>query len=131
MTLYRALQTMWRRHRGTTGERTFQASDLDIASMCRAIDARETVDERSVASGIQIFEELGFARVTGIADGRRIEMREQPGHMALTESIRYLEGLRARSAFATFRSWALDASPRDMLNRITRPITPGRGDTPA
>lgn len=131
VTLYRALQTMWRRHRGTTGERTFQASDLDIASMCRAIDARETVDERSVASGIQIFEELGFARVTGIADGRRIEMREQPGHMALTESIRYLEGLRARSAFATFRSWALDASPRDMLNRITRPITPGRGDTPA
>ena len=122
--LYRALQTMWRSHRGKTGESAFLASDLDIASMCRAIDAREVVDERAVASGIKIFEELGFARVTGFDDGRRIEMSENPGHMALTSSVRYLEGLRARLAFTTFRSWALDASARDMLSRIAHPITP-------
>ena len=122
--LYRALQTMWRSHRGKTGESSFLASDLDIASMCRAIDAREVVDERAVASGIKIFEELGFARVTGFDDGRRIEMSENPGHMALTSSVRYLEGLRARLAFTTFRSWALDASARDMLSRIAHPITP-------
>ena len=126
--IYRALQTMWRSHRGRTGEGAFSASDLDIASMCRAIDAREQVDERAVASGIRIFEELGFARVTGFEDTRRIEMCENPGHMALTASTRYLEGLRTRWAFTQFRSWALDASARDMLSRIARPITPAGGE---
>ncbi len=122
--LYRALQTMWRSHRGKTGEESFTATDVDIAQMCLAIDAREPVDERAVASGIRIFEELGFARVTGHDASRRIEMTDRPGHMALTGSILYLEGLRARAAFAAFRNWALDAPAHDMLARITRPITP-------
>ena len=122
--IYRALQTMWRSHRGRTGEGAFSASDLDIASMCRAIDAREQVDERAVASGIRIFEELGFARVTGFEDTRRIEMCENPGHMALTASTRYPRGPAHALGVYQFRSWALDASARDMLSRIARPITP-------
>lgn len=124
VTIYRALQTMWRSHRGKTGEASFQATDLDISSMCLAIDARTPVDERMVESGIAIFEELGFAKVKGFDSARRIEMRENPGHMALTSSTRYLEGLRTRLAFTTFRSWALDAPARDMLARVNRPITP-------
>ena len=124
VTLYRALQTMWRRHRGTTGEGTFAASDLDIAQMCLAIDARTPVDERAVPSGLSIFEELGFARVSGIGDDRRIEMIESPGHVDLARSIRYLEGIHARLEFAAFKGWALSAPAHDMLARINRPITP-------
>lgn len=124
VTIYRALQTMWRSHRGKTGEASFSATDLDISSMCLAIDARTPVDERMVESGIAIFEELGFATVKGFDHARRIEMRENPGHMALTSSTRYLEGLRTRLAFTTFRSWALDAPAHDMLARVNRPITP-------
>ena len=60
--MYRALQTMWRAHHSKTGEQGFPASNIDIANMCLAIDARTPVDERSVDAGLAIFEELGFAR---------------------------------------------------------------------
>ena len=124
VTLYRALQTMWRSSRGKTGSDAFSASDIDIAQMCLAIDARTPVDERSVTSGLGIFEELGFCHVTGHDADRRIQMAENPGHVQLTRSIRYLEGLRSRMEFSAFRAWALDASASDMLARVNRPITP-------
>ena len=124
VTLYRALQTMWRSNRTRTGEESFSASNLDIANMCLAIDARTPVDERSVGSGLAIFEELGFAAVQDGGAGRSIKMTEHPGRMALTESIRYLEGIHARLAFAAFSRWALEAPARDMLQRVNRPIVP-------
>lgn len=124
VTLYRALQTMWRSNLSQTGEQSFTASDCDIASMCLAIDARTPVDERMVACGIAIFEELGFACVSSVDGSRRIQMAESPGRMELTASIRYLEGLRTRMAFDAFCRWALDAPARDMLARVNRPITP-------
>lgn len=124
VTLYRALQTMWRGNQKRTGKQAFSASDLDISSMCLAIDARTPVSEHAVESGIAIFEELGFVKVAGFDEARCIEMTENPGHMALTQSTRYLEGLRTRLAFTSFRRWALDAPARDMLARVNRPITP-------
>ena len=124
VTLYRALQTMWRRHRGSIGAVPLVANDLDIAQMCLAVDARTPVDERAVPSGLAIFEELGFARVNGDDGARAIEMVENPGHVDLTRSILYLEGLHARREFSAFRDWALSASAHDMLTRINRPITP-------
>ena len=90
----------------------------------RQVDARTPVDERAVPSGLAIFEELGFARVTGDDDARAIEMVENPGHVDLNRSILYLEGLHARREFSAFRDWALSASAHDMLTRINRPITP-------
>lgn len=124
VTLYRALQTMWRRHRGAAPMDPLPASDLDIAQMCLAVDARTPVDERAVPSGLAIFEELGFAHVAGDGGSRAIEMVEHPGHVDLNRSILYLEGLHARREFSTFRDWALSASAHDMLTRINRPITP-------
>ena len=122
--LYRALQTMWRSNRGKTGDDSFSASDIDIAQMCLAIDARTPVDERSVESGLGIFEELGFCRVSGFDDTRRIAMAENPGRVQLSRSIRYLEGLRSRMEFSAFRSWALDSCASDMLAKVNRPIVP-------
>lgn len=124
VTLYRALQTMWRRHRGGAPTGPLPASDLDIAQMCLAVDARTPVDERAVPSGLAIFEELGFAHVAGDDDVRAIEMVDNPGHVDLNRSILYLEGLHARREFSAFRDWALSASAHDMLTRINRPITP-------
>ena len=124
VTLYRALQTMWRRHRGEASGAPLSASDLDIAQMCLAIDARTPVDERAVPHGLAIFEELGFARVAGDERSRQVEMVENPGHVDLDRSIRYLEGIHARMEFSAFRDWALTASARDMLTRVNRPITP-------
>ena len=124
VTLYRALQTMWRRHRGAGTAGPFTANDLDIAQMCLAVDARTPVDERAVPSGLAIFEELGFAHVSGDESSRAIDMVENPGHVDLGQSILYLEGLHARCEFSAFREWALSASAHDMLTRINRPITP-------
>ena len=124
VTLYRALQTMWRSHRSKTGEPDFGATDIDIAQMCLAIDARTPVDERSVSCGLSIFEELGFLTVTGHDDARRIRMVENPGRVDLARSIRYLEGLHTRLEFSSFRGWALETSASDMLARVNRPIVP-------
>lgn len=121
VTLYRALQTM---RRGERGGASIAASDLDIAQMCLAVDARTPLDERAVPSGLAIFEELGFLRVREAGEDRQIEMVESPGHVELDRSIRYLEGLHARMEFSSFRDWALTAPARDMLNRVNRPITP-------
>lgn len=121
VTLYRALQTM---RRGERGGASIMASDLDIAQMCLAVDARTPVDERAVPSGLAIFEELGFLRVRETGEDRQIEMVESPGRVELDRSIRYLEGLHARMEFSSFRDWALTAPARDMLNRVNRPITP-------
>ena len=121
VTLYRALQTM---RRGERGGASITASDLDIAQMCLAVDARTPLDERAVPSGLAIFEELGFLRVRETGEDRQIEMVESPGHVELDRSIRYLEGLHARMEFSSFRDWALTAPARDMLNRVNRPITP-------
>ena len=127
VTLYRALQTIARHQRGATGEPAFSASDLDVAQMCLAIDARHPVDERSVPAGLAIFEELGLLALAGEGRDRRIEMSESPAKVDLGSSIRYLEGLRERSEFAAFRNWALTAPARDMLARMNRPIRPGSG----
>lgn len=124
VTLYRALQTMGRRQRGGSGAASFVASDLDIAQMCLAVDARTPVEERAVTAALAIFEELGFLHQASVDAGHRIEMVESPGRVDLNSSILYLEGLHARCEFAAFRRWALEASAHDMLARINRPITP-------
>lgn len=131
VTLYRALQTMWRGARADGVVEPLAASDVDIAQMCLAVDARTPVDERAVPSGLAIFEELGFARVgrRPVQDGCdqtpwSITMEERPGHVDLTRSIRYLEGIHARREFDSFKDWALNASASDMLARVNRPITP-------
>ena len=63
-------------------------------------------------------------RTTGFGTARRIEMVSSPEHMDLTQSIRYLEGLRAQEGFAHYRDWALGASADEVRERISRPIVP-------
>ena len=124
VTLYRALQTMARRQQGQTGDRRISASDIDISQMCLAIDARTPVEERMVPCALAIFEELGFLTISGFDNNRSIEMVQSPGKVDLSQSIRYLEGIRARVEFSAFRGWALSASAHDMLANVNRPITP-------
>lgn len=135
--LYRALQTMWRRHIASLDEASgvaehtctqqpegFVASNADIALVCRQINGACVLDERAVSCGIAIFRELGFARLEGFGTSRRITMLPATQHVDLNRSIRYLEGIRTRLEFSTFKEWALDAPVEDMLKRINRPITP-------
>ncbi|MBE6468444.1 MAG: single-stranded-DNA-specific exonuclease RecJ [Coriobacteriaceae bacterium] len=121
--LYRALQTMWRAGTSRTAG-GLAATDADLASLAGRIDAAAALPERAVAAALGIFEELGFIRTRHGAAGRLIEVVESPGRVELTESTRYLEGIRARMAFSSFRSWALEASAHDMLARVNRPIVP-------
>ncbi|MDY4041642.1 MAG: single-stranded-DNA-specific exonuclease RecJ [Collinsella sp.] len=121
--LYRALQTMWRAGTRRTPA-GLAATDADLAGLCAQIDAAAALPERAVPAALGIFEELGFIRTSAPARERLIEVVESPGHVDLTRSIRYLEGIRARMAFSAFRNWALEASAHDMLARVNRPIVP-------
>lgn len=124
VTLYRALQTIARRGNAAGVRGIIDASDLDISQMCLAVDARTPVDERAVPTGLAIFEELGFLSLSSNRNERQIHMAQNPGHVDLDQSIRYLEGIHTRMEFNTFRSWALSAPVRDMLAQVNRPITP-------
>ena len=127
VTLYRTLMTIGRQVAAETGEESFQLSNADIALRAASIDAHTTLDERSVSCGISIFRELGFLQTSGHGTARRITMVSSPSRMDLEQSTRYLEGLRARDAFAEFRDWALGADAEAMLERVNRPIVPSFG----
>ena len=103
---------------------------LDDASIAAAASERASlsaVDEREVVSALSIFSELGFCSVAGWGDGRTVRMAPSPDHMELTRSACYLEGVRARSAFEEFCSWALDASADELLAGVRHPISPDFG----
>ena len=79
-----------------------------------------------VPCALAIFEELGFLTISGLDSARSIEMVQSPGKVEpFSQSIRYLEGIRARVEFSAFRGWALSASAHDMLANVNRPrLTP-------
>ena len=122
--LYRALMTLSRTAARQTGGASFELDAPYVAQLARSIDARACVDERSVPAALGVFEELGFASVSGADERVRVEMAQHPGKVELGRSIRYLEGVRARMEFDRFKDWALKAPARDMLARVNRPITP-------
>ena len=125
--LYRQLKAISRSTLEETGETSFSIANADIAEAVRLGDAQSNLDERSVSCGIAIFRELGFLKLSGYGSARRIEMVASPERMELSNSIRYLEGLRLRDEFERFRDWALTSTADDMLARINRPITPDFG----
>ena len=128
VTLYRTLMALGRAAEAEgADDASFAQTNADIALAAARVDARTTLDEHAVSSGVSIFRELGFLETSGHGSARRIRMVSNPPRMDLELSTRYLEGLRARDAFADFRDWALTASPDDMLARINRPITPSFG----
>lgn len=98
------------------------------AALAEAVVSRypqhRSIDERSVSSAISIFRELNFLETRGQGISRQIVMTEKPVHRDLEDSIRYLEGMRSREAFAAFRDWALQSSARELLERFNRPIMP-------
>ncbi len=126
VTLYRTLMTLGRRAEAE-GSSSFAATNATIAEQATGVDARSQLDEHSVSCGIAVFRELGFLETSGYGTARRVHMVANPPHMDLSRSTRYLEGLRSRDAFASFRSWALSAAADEMLARINRPITPTFG----
>ena len=124
-TLYRALMTEDRR----VHNQGVELNDADLLAQALSINARARLTEASVATGISVFEELGFCGIEGYGDGRRLRMVLSPGRVDLGSSLRYTEGVRALEEFATFRNWALTSLPQEMLERINRPITPDFGHT--
>lgn len=102
----------------------FRMTNADIARLCVRMDARCSLDESGVSTGIAIFKELGFVHAFGAAAARRLHVVENSGHVELSQSIRYMEGCEELEAFEEFRSWALSASPDELLAGFNRPILP-------
>lgn len=126
VTLYRVLRGLSRGD-GSAGPEPIRMTNADIAQAAVESNPATRLDERSVSCGIGIFRELGFLETSGYGSGRSIAMSESPERVELDRSIRYLEGLRSRDAFLSFRDWVLSSSPDELLARINSPITPGFG----
>ena len=119
--LYRALSSLYR------SGGPISLDDEGIAREARALEPRVALDAPEVASGLAVFSELGFASVAGWGDARRVSMAASPERMELSQSACYAEGLRAQRAFSEFCTWALEATPDELLARVSRPITPDFG----
>ena len=130
--LYRTLGELSARAREVSAaeggsDASFQMTNADIAAMAAERDVRCNLDEHSVSCGISVFAELGFLRTSGYGTARRITMTPSPERMRLEDSIRYLEGLKSRSEFESFRDWVLSCTEQQLLDRINKPITPAFG----
>lgn len=125
--LYRTLKQLGRAAKAEGGDGSFDAANADIAEACLSMDDRAHIDEGSVSAGIQIFQELGFLSTSGWGSQRRILMADAPSRMDLEQSIRYLEGMRAREDFARFRDWILTATAQELTCALCRPIIPHMG----
>ncbi len=101
--------------------------DASIAAVATERASLSPIDEREVVSALSIFSELGFCSVAGWGDGRSVRMAPSPERMELSRSACYLEGLRARSAFEDFCSWALGAPSEELLAGVRHPISPDFG----
>jgi single-stranded-DNA-specific exonuclease len=121
--LYRELMTENRR----ANARAFTLEDATLLHNALSIDHRIHLTEAGVASGLCVFEELGFLSMEGYGERRTIRMMQTVGKVDLTSSLRYAEGQRELEEFAAFAQWALGTSSDDMLTRVNRPITPGFG----
>lgn len=119
--LYRALSSLYR------SGGPISLDDEGIAREARALEPRVALDAPEVASGLAVFSELGFASVAGWGDARRVSMAASPERMELSQSACYAEGLHAQRAFSEFCAWALEATPDELLARVSRPITPDFG----
>ncbi|MBY4798129.1 single-stranded-DNA-specific exonuclease RecJ [Collinsella sp. AGMB00827] len=122
VTIYRALLSLWRSRQ--SAEPAMPVDARALVATCSALDRAFSLDVRAIPGALGIFCELGLIRLHTSHTAQLIEVIEEPERVDLFESIRYLEGLRAKMAFDSFRDWALEAAPRDMLARIIRPITP-------
>ena len=126
MALYRVLQARARAAQ-EQDEDSFSVSNAELASEAAAQGRDVSLDERSVSSGISIFRELGFLTTSGYGVARRIHMVSHPQRADLTNSVRYLEGIRAADDFQDFAEWALCSNDTELLQQINRPIVPGFG----
>ncbi len=121
--LYKALKMIQKKN----PEEAFVKTNAELAALATDIDKRSKLDERSVSCGISVFKELGFLETTGHGPSRRIRMIDKPLKVELTDSIRYLEGMRSMDEFLDFKTWALSSPADILLARINRPIVPSFG----
>ena len=101
--------------------------DKAIAAEATERASLSAIDEHEVSSALTIFSELGFCSVSGWGEERRVVMAPSPARMELSQSACYLEGMRSRSAFEDFCSWALGASADELIACVRRPISPDFG----
>ena len=99
-------------------------SDAQLVEECLRDDVRCGLDEDGVSTGLAVFSELGFVRLTGKGSGRRICYVEHPLHADLATSTRYREGQAELEEFSAFATWALGAPAEEVLARINRAILP-------
>ncbi len=123
VTLYRVLTQRDRMAR-KAGLDSFSATNTELAEDCLAISSGCALNDKGVSCGVAIFRELGFITISGYGLGRHISMIPTPERMDLTQSIRYLEGLRALESFAQYKDWALSSPSDVILAHINQPIVP-------
>lgn len=105
----------------------FSVATEELARQVNALKNPVIVDEKSIDAGLQIFSELHLVQDELRSDVHTLLVARSPERVELSNSIRYLEGIRSKDSFAEFRTWALGSSADEMISRITRPITPGFG----
>lgn len=124
MFLYRTLRTM-ENMQFETPPGILHASNDEIARYASCLEDQRELAPETVSAGLSIFKELRILSVEGRSEQRTIRFSNDPSvQVSLEDSIFYLEGMRLKESFATFREWALSQSCDNLLRRINHPIIP-------
>ncbi|MDR0513848.1 MAG: single-stranded-DNA-specific exonuclease RecJ [Coriobacteriaceae bacterium] len=121
--VYRRLK----RHQQERTEEFFAMGNDELAALASR-EGRFTVSAASAACAVAVFRELGLIETRSTFNAgkaqRLIRVCEAKSKVALTDSIRYGEGLGEREAFLAFRDWAIRSAPEALRMRIAQAILP-------
>lgn len=106
----------------------FAISNAELAERVglRKRSLKSKLSESAVSTAIGIFRELGFVSTSGRSSARRISVNMHPERRAISDSVRYSEGLAEIDSFEEFKSWISASDADTLLRRINRPILPNK-----
>ncbi|MFW5962007.1 MAG: single-stranded-DNA-specific exonuclease RecJ [bacterium] len=118
--VYNALSNLKEDVKGPIG-----ISNKDLAQIVKKESEIENILPGHVSSALRILEELNILVKNNNSHDRKIVMVDrQEDSIELLESLCYIEGVKDKDLFHSFRDYILSASAEELLTRINRPVVP-------
>jgi len=118
------LASVWKCLKVFAGEKDqIFESNSDIVDQLSTWQPHAGYNNRTIASSLKIFKELGLIEVGRIDSGRTVILNKNK-KVQLEDSVVYEEGLHEKEEFKDFREWALSANVEKLLGLINQPIYP-------
>ena len=119
---YRKLRACQRQHTG-------EYITISVRDFAKEMQAQtQTIDENTILCGLSVFSELQLIEALPDSEQNknvwRVKVFENTSKVNLQDSVRLQEGNGEAKEFNSFCKWVFNASVEEILNKISKPITP-------